>query len=46
MSEEQKTKIREILARMVAKNKAASEANPAPRYDEVYFRGVEWLNKQ
>ena len=30
----------------MAKNRAMGPADPPPRYDEVFRKGTEWLNKQ
>ncbi len=34
---------KEIRARL-KRRRLGKPASPAPRYDDVYFRGVEWLD--
>jgi hypothetical protein len=47
ISKSQAERLRKVLKQRLAKKRASRSAHPvspAPRYDEVYFRGLEWLD--
>lgn len=48
MTDEQKAKMADILKRMREKRERYEKAqlDPDPRYDDIYWEGVKWLNEQ